>query len=112
MALKSGSEYYTEVVFTENGGSKLRRMHRLCIQTSDGQVHTFTGKSLPDRFQYDSGHDHKGDHLGEMFGLPREEVLTFLKGFVPGPRDWVYVIVGIVLLVLLKAAIILATDTY
>jgi hypothetical protein len=112
MALRSGSEYYTEVNFTENEKSTLRRMHRFSVQTSDGQIHTFEGKVLPDKFVFDSGHSHKGDHLGGLFGLPREKVPASLKGFIPGPRDWVYVIIGAALVVFLKAALILAADTY
>jgi len=112
MALKSGDEYYTEVTFTENGVSTTRRMHRMSIQTSDGQIHVYERKTLPDRFEFDSGHGHKGCHLGSLFGLPREKVPTTLKGFCPSSRDWVYVIIGAALVVLLKAALILAAGPY
>ena len=112
MALKSGSEYYTEVNFTENGKSTTRRMHRFTIQTSDGQIHFYERENLPDKFVFDSGTTHKGDHLGGLFGLPREKVPTSLKGCIPAPRDWVYVIVGAVLVVLLKAVLILAAGPY
>lgn len=112
MALNSGREYYTEVTFTENGMSTTRRMHRLSVQAHDGQIHIFEKDRMPDRLVFDSGFSHKGDHLGTLLGLPREKVPTSLRGFVPGPRDWVYVIVGAALVVMLKAALILAASPY
>ncbi|MCC6127450.1 MAG: hypothetical protein IT426_21030 [Pirellulales bacterium] len=112
MALKEDGEYYTHFTFTENGKSTVRRMHRLSVQTADGQIYIFEKDKLPAAMTFDSGLSHTDKHLGTLLGLPRESVPTTFKDFIPGARDWVYVIVGIVSVVLLKAVMILIADTY
>jgi hypothetical protein len=112
MALKDGSEHYTNVCLMENGKPTWRRMHQLTVQTWDGRTYTFEKDRLPGMFVLNTGESHKGSHLGELLGIPRETVPTSLKGFIPGPRDWVYVIVGVVLVILFKATLILASTPY
>ena len=113
MALRDASGvYYTMVCFVENGKTTWRKMHQLMVQARDGRLHTLRGKHLPDTFVFNTGISQSDEHLGEMLGLPREGGPSSLGSFVPGPRDWVYVIVGAALVVILKASLILATTTY
>ena len=112
MAQKEGSEYYTHFEFSENKNRTVRRMHRLTVQARDGQIYVFEGDKLPASMTFDSGLSHTDAHLGTILGLPREKVPTTVKGFIPSSRDWVYVIVGAALVVLLKAALILAAGPY
>lgn len=109
---RDGSAYYTMVGFVENGKTMWRRMHQLDVQARDGQRHTYEGKRLPDSFMFFSGISHKDSHLGTVLGLPREKVPTSLAGFMPGPRDWLYVIIGAALVVMFKAALILTASPY
>lgn len=109
---RDGGADYTMVGFVENGKTTWRRMHQLDVQARDGQRYTFEGRKLPDSFMFYSGISHKDSHLGTVLGLPRERVPRSLASFVPGPRDWMYVITGAASVLMLKAALILAASPY
>jgi len=98
MALRTGSDYYTKFVFSENGKDLARRIHRLEVQGPDGRVHVFTGENLPDFIYGFSGHAYKGEHLLTVLVSKRPK-RTFQPAQIlwPTGRDVMHVIIGMMM---------------
>jgi hypothetical protein len=73
-----GGEWYTHLVFTENGETKNRRIHEIKVQGKDGWMYTLEGKDLPNFIQLDTGAGQKGKHFAEILLDP--------KNFPPPPK--------------------------
>jgi hypothetical protein len=63
MALRQGSESYTKWTHVENGRVVSRRLHRIVLQTPDGDLKMITGEKLPDSIQTWSGYAYQGENL-------------------------------------------------
>lgn len=66
MALRQGSECFTSWTHVENKQVVNRRLHRIDLQTPDGQVRTITGDKLPDFIQTCAGHGYTGKNLEQI----------------------------------------------
>jgi hypothetical protein len=71
MALSQGDELYTKWTHVESGQVVSRRLHRIVLQTPDGDLNTITGERLPDSIQTWSGHTYHGVNLARTLLLPK-----------------------------------------
>jgi hypothetical protein len=71
MALRQGSECFTKWTHVESGQDVTRRLHRIVLQTPDGDVETITGDRLPDSIQTWSGHTYRGVNLAQTLLSPK-----------------------------------------
>jgi hypothetical protein len=71
MALRQGSECFTKWTHVESGEVLTRRLHRIVLQTPDGDVKKITGDALPDSIQTWSGHTYHGVNLARTLLRPK-----------------------------------------
>ena len=76
MALRQGSECYTKWTHVENGQVLSRRLHRIVLQTPDGDLKKITGDKLPDSIQTSAGHAYYGVNLARTLLSPKSPELV------------------------------------
>jgi hypothetical protein len=79
MALRQGNECFTKWTHVESGQVVSRRLHRIVLQTPDGDVRTITGDKLPDSIQTWSGYTHRGVNLARALLSPKSAAKQVLK---------------------------------
>jgi hypothetical protein len=78
MALREGGECFTKWTHVERGKDLSRRLHRIVLQSPDGNVKTITGDDLPDSIKTSSEHVYFGVTIGQALDsskLPSQRVL-------------------------------------
>ena len=79
MALNQGGECFAKWTHVEDGQVLSRRLHRIVIQTADGDLKTITGDRLPDSIQTCSGLTYVGTSLAQTLLLPKSSSPRFEK---------------------------------
>jgi hypothetical protein len=116
MALKDGSVYYTKFTHVENGQMLVRRIHRLDVQAGDCRLYSVTGKDLPDGIIGFAGTGVKDAHILQIL-VPKRMLKAGWAGSSrprrwPDERDWVNMVVGAGLLMLITGILRLAAHAY
>ena len=70
MALHQGSEHYCKWTHSEPGQVVSRRLHRIVVQTPDGNPRSVTGDKLPDSIETWTAHAHRGVDLARTLLSP------------------------------------------
>jgi hypothetical protein len=79
MALHQGNECFTKWTHVESGQVVSRRLHRIVLQSSDGNVKTISGDRLPDWIKTSSEHVYCGLTLEQALDSSKEPCKRVLK---------------------------------
>lgn len=87
MALQQGSECFTKWTHMENGEVLTRRLHRIVLQTPDGDIRTIAGDGLPDSIVTSAGHARHGVNLARTLRWPKSSPDQTVKLVSPLPAE-------------------------
>ena len=114
--LKNGDVPYTKLTHLENGNLRVRRIHRIEVQTSDGRVFLLDGDPLPDESHRWGRKKYIAQNLGRIHLSDNPQDPTHAVSLKPD--RWlsrchlVDVIAGLVLLMTIAIAIALAAGMF